>query len=60
MSEVRRSETVRRGVTLPSKAVWREYRKRLTRRMCDQCFEREGTVQRGDSQLCPTCASKKP
>ena len=56
MSEVRRPETVLRGVTLPDKATWRAYRKTLSRRMCDQCFEREGTVQKGDRLLCPTCA----
>lgn len=60
MPEMRGTETVRRCVALPNKATWNAYRKRLPQRMCDQCFEREGTVQKGDDLLCPTCAHKKP
>ena len=60
MSEVRRQTAVRRGVKLPDKATWAKYRKTLSRRMCDQCFEREGTVEKGDKLLCPTCAHSKP
>ena len=60
MSDLQGNTQVRRPVALPDKATWRAYRKNLTRRMCDQCFEREGTVQKGDRLLCPTCAHKKP
>ncbi len=58
MSELRSKTPIRRGVRLPDKTTWNAYRRTLPRRMCDQCREREGTVQKGRDLLCPTCVRK--
>ena len=43
---------------MPDKATWNTYRRKLNRRMCDRCREREGTIQSGRERLCPECAKE--